>query len=256
MMRPYRAIAIVASLGFGIAFALAANPITSRPPVYVVAMLGQSNAVGHACIPADADLTSDPRVMVYDRTGAIAQAKDPLDGCRGGWGVALGRVVANHNPGCTVLLVPAAVNGSSVEEWVSQDGHLNPALQRIHAAIRAAEKFGTPTLVCVWDQGESDMMSEARAAAWPDRFRHLTQEIRRQWPGTRIAWSVTAQPQAEPATRLKWWREVQAAQCGMVITNGSPVDMRDLPMEADGVHRTWAAQQVAANRFYGALGGS
>lgn len=227
-----------------------------RPQVYVVAMLGQSNAVGHASIPHDADLTPHSRVMAYTRSGAIAPATDPLDGCDGGWGVALGRLIASDHPDAVVLLVPAAVNGSSIEEWMAANGYLQPALRRMADAMEAAEAIGQPTLkAVVWDQGESDMMSEDRAAAWAERFARLVEAIERNWPVARFVWAVTAQPQAEPATRLLWWREVQDAQRSVAVTNGRAVDMTDLPMEPDGVHRTWHAQQWAAVRFYEALNG-
>jgi hypothetical protein len=116
--------------------------------------------------------------------------------------------------------------------------------------MRAASELGRPEVYAIiWDQGESDMKSAERADAWGSRFRCLTDRLQAKWPDARYLWVVTAEPQGEPAKSLLWWREVQWEQMTMRVRNGSCVDATGLPMEPDGVHRTWHAQQVMAQRF-------
>jgi hypothetical protein len=231
------------------------QPASEQPEVLIIAMLGQSNAVGHARLP-DCERGPFPRVLVFRRHNVIEPAVEPLDTNEGGWGLILGRALAAAKPGHLVLLVPAAVNGSCIREWdpSMSGGNFDYAIRRIQLAMRTAASLGSPRLYgVIWDQGESDMIEHDDAQAWPARFTAVVHSLRRHWPEAPVLFVQTAQPQGEPATRLRHWQELQSAQAQVTLAGTQLVPALRLPMEDDGVHRTWLAQQLMGYRFATAM---
>ncbi|HYZ47895.1 MAG TPA: sialate O-acetylesterase, partial [Sphingomonas sp.] len=110
---------------------------TARTMVAVV--LGQSNAANYAQVRTEAH---DPRVTVFYR-GACYEARDPLLGASGSrgsvWPMFAHRVIASGRYD-NLVLVPAAIGGTSMESW-SPGGvyydRIESRLERLaHAGLR------------------------------------------------------------------------------------------------------------------------
>jgi hypothetical protein len=134
----------------------------------VFLLLGQSNMAGRGPIGPE-DKVADPRVFVLNRDQQWVPAIDPLhfdkpDIVGAGLGRSFARAVADANPGRAIGLVPAAVGGSSLDEWKPGSSHYSNAVARARAALKRGELAGI-----LWHQGESDT-SPARTRTYNERF--------------------------------------------------------------------------------------
>jgi len=221
----------------------------TRLEILVIVMLGQSNPVGHSRNP-NTEL-SHPDVLVYSRDGHVRQAAEPLDliggGSGGGWGTVMG--LGLIRPGRRVLLVPRAINGSPMSRWDPSGETFAEVSSQVDDAMREARKLGRARMVIVWDQGESDSWAREKAVMWRLHFVELVNAWRKRWPNTPVLFVETGQPQGEMAQKLVAWPELHASQTRVTLPRCKSVSALDLPMEPDGVHRTWGAQLVVGKRL-------
>jgi hypothetical protein len=123
---------------------------------HVFLLIGQSNMAGRGRIEP-VDLVPDPRVFVLNRGGRWAPAVAPLhfdkpDIAGVGPGGTFGRAVAAAHPDWIVGLVPAAMGGSSLDEWRPGGKLYTDAVARTRTALRG----GARLTAILWHQGESD----------------------------------------------------------------------------------------------------
>lgn len=96
--------------------------------VWVFILAGQSNMAGRAKIEAQDTVTS-PRIFSINEKEEIIPAKEPLHfyepkmkgmGC----GLAFAKELLNYIPDdVSILLIPIAVGGSSINQWLKNSTH-------------------------------------------------------------------------------------------------------------------------------------
>ncbi len=129
--------------------------------VWVFILAGQSNMAGRGKVEAQ-DTISSPRVLSINENGEIIPAKEPLHfyeprmkgvGC----GLAFGKELLNTVPeDVTILLIPTAVGGSSINQWISNATHRNVTLlSNFREKVEIGKRYGTIKAI-LWHQGESD----------------------------------------------------------------------------------------------------
>jgi hypothetical protein len=155
------------------------NPGTSvEPPVtHIFLLIGQSNMAGRGPIEPQ-DLTAPPRVFALAQDGHWRPAVAPIHFDKPaiagvGPGVAFGASVAERHPSWTVGLVPAAVGGSSLDEWRPGGKLYADALARTRAALSGGARLAG----ILWHQGESDDTPE-KAASYVARFQAMISQLR------------------------------------------------------------------------------
>ena len=140
-------------------------------------LIGQSNMAGRGPVEAS-DKVPHPRVFMLTKELAWVPAADPMHFDRPeiigvGPGASFGRAVADADPKITVGLIPAAVGGSSLDQWKVGGELYTNAVARARAALPHGRLAGI-----LWHQGESDNTAE-KAATYAKRFRTMIAQLRK-----------------------------------------------------------------------------
>lgn len=147
---------------------------SSRANIWVFIMAGQSNMAGRAVIKPE-DTISNSRILTVDNKGSLLIAKEPLHfyepemaglDC----GISFGKELLKHiSDSITVLILPAAVGGSNIRQWMGDSVHRNvKLLSNLKEKLEIGAKYGTLKAI-LWHQGESD----AKACNVSDYKLHL-----------------------------------------------------------------------------------
>jgi len=141
-------------------------PAEAEPekPLWLFLLAGQSNMAGRAPVE-EVDRTPHPRVFALQDDLSWGPAAEPLhwdkpDIIGAGPGFAFGRAIAERYPDVRIGLIPTAVGGSSIREWVPRG--VNPSTQRRpwddmkYFAWRALAMTDGELKGVIWHQGEAD----------------------------------------------------------------------------------------------------
>jgi hypothetical protein len=129
--------------------------------VWVFLMAGQSNMAGRGLVEPT-DTVPVQRLLSIDQNGRLVLAREPLHfyepslaglDC----GYAFGKTMLKHLPdSVSVLLIPTAVGGSSISQWLGDSVYRNVKLfSNFKEKVDVAKQYGTIKAV-LWHQGESD----------------------------------------------------------------------------------------------------
>lgn len=158
----------------GLAASLGAAP----KPADVFLLLGQSNMAGRGPVEAE-DTVPIPGVQALGPDDQWHPAVDPLHWDKpeiAGTGLArsFARALLSARPGTTIGLVPAAVGGTSLDQWCPDGELYTEALRR----ARVAMADGTRLRGILWHQGEADSDDAGLAATYSERWLTLTARLR------------------------------------------------------------------------------
>lgn len=128
---------------------------------YIFILAGQSNMAGRGIIEPE-DTVSSLKVLALDRNNEWVYAKEPLhyyEPARTGLdcGLSFGKALAAlYGNTVTIGLVPCAVGGSSVEQWLGDSTYRNVTLYtNLLKKIKIVAAHGTIKGL-LWHQGESN----------------------------------------------------------------------------------------------------
>ena len=135
--------------------------LPKKKHVWVFIMAGQSNMAGRGLVePQDTILSK--RILTINKKGDIIYAKEPLHFYESSMtgldcGLSFGKSLLTHIPDkVTILLIPAAVGGSSISQWLGDSVHRNVRLlTNFREKVTLARKLGQIKGI-LWHQGESD----------------------------------------------------------------------------------------------------
>src|SRR5687768_17550319 len=155
--------------------------LPKKNKVWIFLMAGQSNMAGRGFVEPQ-DTLSHPRILTINRNNEIILAKEPLHfyepnltglDC----GVSFARELIKHNPSITILLIPAAVGGSSSSQWLADSLHRNvKLLTNFKERVELAKKYGTFKGI-LWHQGEADTETNL-ISGYGERMRQLFTRLR------------------------------------------------------------------------------
>lgn len=155
-----------------------------KEKVWVFLMAGQSNMAGRGQVEPQ-DTVPVQRLLTINANGQLILAKEPLHfyepsltglDC----GYSFGKTLLQRIPdSISILLIPTAVGGSSIGQWLGDSVYRNVKLfTNFNEKLAIAKQFGTVKAV-LWHQGESDANPEAiplykqLLAALVSRFRSV-----------------------------------------------------------------------------------
>jgi hypothetical protein len=165
----------------------ACPPQTDRTAVFL--LIGQSNAANSG---GQRFQSASGRVAAYFG-GHCSVAASPLLGMTGIAGEpwsAIGDRLVSSRAFDEVVLIPAAIGGSGLSQWIS-GGELHPLLQQI---LQDAKQHYRITHV-LWHQGEGDFSLHTGEDVYVSRFQSLARDLR--------AWGVTAPIYVSVASRCQ-----------------------------------------------------
>jgi hypothetical protein len=150
----------------------------SSPPsdMKLFLLIGQSNMAGRGAIEKQ-DRVPHPRVFMLTKELHWLPAIDPLhydkpDVVGVGPGLGFAKVVADSDPAMTIGLIPAAVGGTSLDQWKPGGELYANAVARTREAMKRGRLAGI-----LWHQGESDIAPEL-TATYAERFQAMIAQLR------------------------------------------------------------------------------
>jgi hypothetical protein len=118
----------------------------------------------------------DPDIFSLGKDMTWALARDPLHFDKKeagvGPGLSFARTLLKNDPGITIGLVPAAVGGTSLDQWVAGGKLYANAVERARKAMQNGTLAGI-----LWHQGESDS-DPAKVATYGTRFATMIAALR------------------------------------------------------------------------------
>ncbi|WP_422080757.1 sialate O-acetylesterase [Ulvibacterium sp.] len=129
--------------------------------LWVFVMAGQSNMTGRGTIEPR-DTIRNNRIFAINNKNDIVLAQEPLhfyepSGAGLDCGMSFGLEMLKNVPlEVSILLIPTAVGGSSIEQWINDETWRGVALSsNFRERVKASQKHGTLKGI-LWHQGESD----------------------------------------------------------------------------------------------------
>jgi hypothetical protein len=135
--------------------------IPNKNDLWVFILAGQSNMAGRAFVTPN-DTIIDSRILSINKNGELIYAKEPLHfyepnktglDC----GLSFGKNLIKKVPAnVSILLIPTAIGGSSISQWIGDSLHRNVKLFTNFAQkIELAKHYGIIKGI-LWHQGETD----------------------------------------------------------------------------------------------------
>jgi Carbohydrate esterase, sialic acid-specific acetylesterase len=160
----------------------AVTETVNKENVWVFIMAGQSNMAGRGIVEPQ-DTISNKRILSINKNGQLIIAKEPLHfyepnltglDC----GLSFGKTIIKKLPAnISVLIIPTAVGGSSISQWLGDSLYRNvKLLSNFLAKVETSKQYGTIKGI-LWHQGESDA-NEKNIPLYPERLSKLFTKFR------------------------------------------------------------------------------
>jgi hypothetical protein len=140
--------------------------LPSKDNFYIFLLAGQSNMAGRGFVQPDDTLTSS-LVLTLNKNNEWVLAKEPLhyyEPSRTGLdcGLSFGKKLSSlYRNEITIGLVPCAIGGSSIEQWLEDSTYRDVTLySNLTKKARIAMQYGTIKGI-LWHQGESNSSSSS-----------------------------------------------------------------------------------------------
>jgi len=139
-------------------------------------LIGQSNMAGRGTV--DPNEQPDPHIFALGKNKTWEPAKDPLHFDKPkmvgvGPGLSFARTVLKSDPSVTIGLIPAAMGGSSLDEWAPGGKLYKNAVDRARIAMHDGTLVGI-----LWHQGEADSAAD-KVATYGTRFTAMIASLRK-----------------------------------------------------------------------------
>lgn len=172
-------------------------PASKKGNIQIYLLMGQSNMAGRGRITPQDEKHSHSRVLMLTQRGDWVVAKHPIHFDKPkvagvGPGLNFGMAMANAHPQDTILLVPCAVGGTSIDKWAprvydkaSNTYPFDDAVLRIKQAMSRGSISGV-----IWLQGEADSGKDVAISSYLDKLKALINTIRKEVGNDRLPWVV------------------------------------------------------------------
>ncbi len=231
---------------------LSADNVPNKENLWVFLLAGQSNMAGRGLVEPQ-DTVPNKRVYTLNKQGNIIIAQEPLhfyEPSMAGLdsGLSFGKALARHIPdSISVLLIPTAVGGSSISQWLNDSIHREvKLLSNFKQKAELGKHYGTVKGI-LWHQGESDATTKL-APLYQSRLSELFHQFRKiiGRPETTI---VVGQLGSYSTNSL--WSKINDHIKYYVSTDPytGMVKTQDLKDKGDKVHFNSEAQRLLGERY-------
>ncbi|MFI1743385.1 sialate O-acetylesterase [Thalassobellus sediminis] len=157
--------------------------IPKKENVWVFIMAGQSNMAGRGFVEPK-DTIHNNQILSINSSNQLIYAKEPLhfyEPPRTGLdiGMSFGKEIIKKIPdSISVLLIPTAVGGSSIGQWIENKKRLDVELfSNFKEKIELAQNYGVIKGI-LWHQGETDTDEEATIKEYDKNLSVLISKFR------------------------------------------------------------------------------
>lgn len=231
---------------------LTVDQLPKKDKLWVFVLAGQSNMAGRGLVEP-MDTVPDSRILTLNKRGNIILAKEPLhfyEPTMAGLdcGLALGKAMLKNIPdSISVLLIPTAVGGSSISQWLEDKEHRKVnLLSNFKEKVELGKRFGEIKGI-FWHQGESDAKPET-APLYQHRLHKLFTKFR-EVVGKPTTPIVIGELGAYSTN--EWWPKINEQIKAYVSTDPKAglINTSDLEHKGDGVHFNSEAQRTMGERY-------
>lgn len=230
--------------------------LPSKNRLWVFIMAGQSNMAGRAAI-APQDTVSDPRIITINKDNEWIVAKEPLHFYEPSMtgldcGLSFGRELINTlNDSTMIAMIPCAVGGSSIEQWVGDSVHREvKLLSNLKEKIDLAKEYGIIKGI-LWHQGENDANTKL-TAGYRNKLSKLFLEIRDHIDNDSLPVLIAELGSfAKPAQKQEVWDSLNYELIKLADSDSNIyiIETKDLKDKGDNLHFNSEAQRTIGKRF-------
>jgi hypothetical protein len=228
--------------------------LPSKQNVWAYLMAGQSNMAGRGTVePSDA--VPDPRILTINQKNEIVVAKEPLhyyEPTRTGLdcGLSFARTLLKSLPdSVSILLVPAAVGGSSIQQWIGDS-----TWRDVKLLSNAKEKITVTSKVGVfkgilWHQGEENANTIDDIEKHPARLTTLVSMLRDIAGNKNLPFLIGELGSFSDNKELFQKLNEQLRAYSKTDKNSAVINTSDLSHKGDNLHFNSEAQRKMGERF-------
>jgi hypothetical protein len=154
------------------------NAIPDKQNVWVFILAGQSNMAGRGKVEPF-DTIPDSRIFTINKERELILAKEPLHFYEPSMtgldcGLSFGKELLKHIPdSISVLIIPTAVGGSSISQWINDSTFRNVTLlTNFKEKIEIGKKYGTIKGI-LWHQGVNDATKKETIKIYDKQLENL-----------------------------------------------------------------------------------
>src|SRR5690554_5708199 len=225
----------------------------SKDPVWVFLLAGQSNMAGRGLVEPQDTVTSK-RILSINKAGELIPAKEPLHfyepkmaglDC----GLSFAKELLNDIPeDVSILLIPTAVGGSSISQWLGDSIHREvPLLTNFLEKVEIGKEEGVIKGI-LWHQGESDA-NERDIPLYKDRLSRLFGIFREAVGNEHLP--ILIGELGRFSKNDENWSKINDQMAAYALSDPFVriVNTDDLNHKGDGVHFDSAGQRAMGQRF-------
>lgn len=229
-----------------------AKNIPDKENMWVFILAGQSNMAGRGLVEP-LDTIPSERIFTINKNGKVILAKEPLhfyENTLAGLdcGLSFGKAVVKEAPNrISVLLIPTAVGGSSISQWLGDSTHRNvKLLTNFKEKVALGKKYGIIKGE-LWHQGESDT-NQNDAPQYKERLAQLIKIFRDAAGNENLPILIGELGGYSPN---KYWPVLneQIHLYSSTDSNTAVIRTLDLKDKGDTLHFNSESQRVLGQRF-------
>ncbi len=239
-------------------FTISSMSAQDKKKTWVFILAGQSNMAGRGAVESE-DTITDPRIKTIDKNGNIILAKEPLhfyEPTMAGLDCGLSfakALIGNCPDDVSILLIPAAVGGSNIRQWLGDSVHRSvKLLGNFKAKAALAKQYGTIKGI-LWHQGEGDA-NEKGMPVYKENMQKLF-AIFRADAGKKKLPIVLGELGAFNLNAAKQFKQINQIIGEYVSAdkNTAVISTSDLNHKGDNLHFNAAGQREMGKRYAAAM---
>jgi hypothetical protein len=221
--------------------------------VWVFILAGQSNMAGRGLVEPH-DTVSHNRIWTINPKGEVVYGKEPFhfyedEETALDCGLSFGRTLIKSIPdSVSVLILPAAVGGSTLSQWLGDSLHRGVhLLTNFREKVDIGKRYGTVKGI-LWHQGESDAFEEM-IKMYPERLSELM-NVFRSYIGDSNLPIVLGELGSFYHDQKNWGKiNMCINDYAAKSSYTSVISTAGLPVKDDMVHFNGVAQREMGKRF-------
>jgi len=220
--------------------------------VWVFLMAGQSNMVGRAFV-SPSDTIPNHRILSINSKNKLIEGKEPLhfyepNASGLDCGMSFGREVLSNIPdSISILILPTAVGGSSIEKWINDKTFRKvKLLTNFTEKVEIGKKYGKIKGI-LWHQGEND--AKTNSMNYQNNLTSLLKVFRKIVDNNNLP--ILIGELGKYNENNEKWQEINDAIHNYVKsdTNSMYIKTQDLKDKGDKLHFDAESQRIMGKRF-------